>query len=62
MKKPLNLKKLILPNIPYVFLALLGTKLGEAVRLAPGADFSGKVLHIMEGLQAAFSSLAPSFL
>ena len=61
MKKPLNLKKLILPNIPYVFLALLGTKLGEAVRLAPGADFSGKVLHIMEGLQAAFSSLAPSF-
>ncbi len=61
MKKPLNLKKLILPNIPYVFLALLGTKLGEAVRLAPGADFSGKVLHIMEGLQAAFSSIAPSF-
>ncbi len=61
MKKPLNLKKLILPNIPYVFLALLGTKLGEAVRLAPGADFSGKVLHIMEGLKIAFSSLAPSF-
>ncbi len=59
--KNINLKKLLLPNIPYVFIALLATKLGQAARLAPGADFSGKALHIMEGLQAAFSSLTPSF-
>ena len=59
--KNINLKKLLLPNIPYVLIALLATKLGQAARLSPGADFSGKALHIMEGLQAAFSSLAPSF-
>ena len=59
--KQLNLKKIILPNIPYVFIALLGTKLGEAARLAPGADFSGKALHIIEGLSRAFQSIAPSF-
>ena len=59
--KNINLKKLLLPNIPYVFIALLATKLGQAARLAPGTDFSGKALHIMEGLQAAFSSIAPSF-
>lgn len=56
-----NYKKLILPNLPYVFIALLATKLGEAARLAPGTDFSGKTLHIMEGLGAAFQSAAPSF-
>ena len=59
--KQLNLKKIILPNIPYVFIALLGTKLGEAARLAPGADFSGKALHIIEGLSQAFQSVVPSF-
>ena len=56
-----NLKKLILPNIPYVFIALLATKLGQAARLAPGSDFSSKVLHIMEGLTLAFESIVPSF-
>ncbi len=61
MKKPINLKKLIIPNIPYVFIALLATKLGQAARLAPGFDFSSKTLHIMEGLTMAFESLAPSF-
>ncbi|BAL00216.1 hypothetical protein OBV_30170 [Oscillibacter valericigenes Sjm18-20] len=56
-----NLKKLILPNLPYVFFALLGTKIGQAARLAPGADFSAKALHIAEGFQTAFSSMLPSF-
>ena len=56
-----NLKKLILPNLPYVFFALLGTKIGQAARLAPGTDFSAKALHITEGFQAAFSSMLPSF-
>ena len=61
MKKPLNIKKLLLPNIPYVFIALFATKLGQAWRLAPGTDFSGKALHIMEGFAAAFRSALPSF-
>lgn len=61
MKKPLNLKKLIIPNIPYVVIALLATKLGQAARFAPGADFSQKALHIMDGFKTAFSSMMPSF-
>ena len=61
MKKPLHIKKLALPNIPYVFIALFATKLGQAWRLAPGTDFSGKALHLMEGFAAAFQSALPSF-
>ena len=61
MKKPLNIKKFLLPNIPYVFIALFATKPGQAWRLAPGMDFSGKALHLMEGFAAAFQSALPSF-
>lgn len=61
MKKPLNIKKFLLPNIPYVFIALFATKLGQAWRLTPGMDFSGKALHLMEGFAAAFRSALPSF-
>ena len=56
-----KIKKQIILHIPYVLLALLGTKLGQAWRLAEGVDASQKLLHIIEGLQAAFQSLAPSF-
>ena len=61
MKKPLNIKKFLLPNIPYIFIALFATKLGQAWRLAPGMDFSEKALHLMEGFAAAFQSALPSF-
>ena len=59
--KSVNYKKLLIPNIPYVFIALLATKLGQAARLAPGFDFSSKVLHIMDGLTMAFETIMPSF-
>ena len=47
--KNVNYKKLILPNIPYVFIGLLATKLGQAARLSPGVDFSSKAMNIMQG-------------
>ena len=47
--KQLNYKKLILPNIPYVFFVYLFDKVGQAVRLAPGADISEKILNITQG-------------
>ena len=56
-----NWKKLILPNIPYFFIGLFATKLGQAIRLAPGADLSGKIMHFMEGMVLAFESSMPSF-
>ena len=59
--KQVNYKKLLLPNIPYVFIALFATKLGQAARLAPGFDFSSKALHIMDGLTMAFENILPSF-
>ena len=61
MKKPVNIKKIILPNLPYLLFALLGTKCGQAARLAPGLDFSQKALHILDGFRLAFESLFPSF-
>ena len=57
----MRLKKWILPNLPYVGIALFATRLGQAIRIAPGADFSGKVLHMMDGMHAAFSTAVPSF-
>ncbi len=59
--KQISYKKLILPNLPYAFIAVFATKIGQAVRLTPGSDFSGKLLHIMEGLTAAFETAMPSF-
>ena len=61
MKKPVNIKKIILPNLPYLLFVLLGTKCGQAARLAPGLDFSQKALHILDGFRMAFESLLPSF-
>ena len=61
MKKPVNIKKIIIPNLPYLLFVLLGTKCGQAARLAPGLDFSQKALHILDGFRIAFESLLPSF-
>ena len=57
----INIKKYILPNLPYVMIGLYASKLGQMWRLAPGADFSAKVLGLMDGFAAAFQSAAPSF-
>ena len=54
-------KKLLLMNLPYLFVALFATKFGQAWQLASGADASQKLLHLMDGLTAAFSSPLPSF-
>ena len=57
----INLKKLILPKLPYLLFVYLFDKVAQAARLAPGADFSGKLLSIGEGFTAAFASVMPSF-
>ena len=57
----MNWKKLILSNIPYFFIGLFATKLGQAIRLAPGSDLSGKIMHFMEGMVLAFESSMTSF-
>ena len=57
----MNLKKIILLNIPYVVIGLLATNLGEAWRLAEGVNASEKALNLMAGIGAAFQSPWPSF-
>ncbi len=59
--KKINIKKLIIPNLPYVFIALLCTKLGQAVRLSPGNDLASKLRGILDGLDMASQSVMPSF-
>lgn len=59
--KQVNIKKLLIPNLPYVLIGLYASKIGQAYRLAAGADLSEKLLHIGEGFAAAFVSPYPSF-
>lgn len=56
-----KLKQRLILSLPYIFIGLCATKLGEAWRLAEGADVSQKLLHLMDGLSAAFQSPLPSF-
>ena len=56
-----EIKKLLLLNAPYLLFVYLFDKVGQAARLSPGADFSGKVLSLGDGFTAAFTSAAPSF-
>ena len=56
-----KLKKQLIMNLPYILIGLYATKLGEAWRLAEGADASQKFLHLMDGFTAAFQSVLPSF-
>ena len=58
--KNIDLKKLLILNLPYVLFVYLFDKVGQAVRLTPGADLSEKVLHITQGFSAAFENALPS--
>ena len=61
MKRPLNIKKLVLLNLPYILMGLFATNFGEAWRMAQGADASEKVLSLISVLPAALGSFWPSF-
>lgn len=54
-----TLKKQVILHLPYLLLLLVFAKLGEAVRLAPGADASQKLLGLSEGFALAFQSMWP---
>ena len=59
--KNINVKKLLILNLPYFILGLYASNLGEAYRLAAGTTFADKLTHLMDGFAAAFSSPLPSF-
>ena len=57
----MNIKKIVLRTVPYVCIALYGTKIGQAWRLAAGTAFAEKFLHWGDGFMQAFASPLPSF-
>lgn len=54
-----TLKKQVILHLPYLLFLLVFAKLGEALRLAPGADASQKMLGLAEGFSLAFQSMWP---
>ena len=57
----MNIKKIVLRTMPYVCIALYGTKIGQAWRLAGGTAFAEKFLHWGDGFMQALASPLPSF-
>lgn len=56
-----NMRKVILPNIPYLFILWFGLKLGTAYRLATGTTFGEKLMGTIKTIGPAFETLAPGF-
>ena len=54
-------KKTIISSLPYVFIALFSTKLGQTWRLADGVSFGERLLNLGIGLAEAMQSPLPSF-
>ena len=59
--REINVKKLLLLNLPYLFIGLYAGKIWQAWRLTAGANASEKLLHIAEGFGLALQSQFPSF-
>ena len=56
-----KVKKLLLLNLPYILLGLFATNIGEAWRIAEGADASKKVMGFIAALPIALGNPMPSF-
>lgn len=56
-----KIKKLLILNLPYFLVGLFATNLGEAWRLAEGADSSAKILSFFNALPIALNNPLPSF-
>lgn len=56
-----KMKKLLILNLPYFLVGLFATNLGEAWRLAEGADSSAKILSFFNAFPIALNNPLPSF-
>ena len=54
-----NIKKYLIPNIPYLFILWACLKMGTAYRLAAGADFAHKLMGLGLTIGPAFADFAP---
>ena len=56
-----KMKKLLILNLPYFLVGLFATNLGEAWRLAEGADSSAKILSFFHALPIALCPMKADF-
>jgi type IV secretion system protein VirD4 len=56
-----NLKKYVLPNLPYILIFWFSNKLGLAYRITPGKDFAEKFNGLLYNINTVFESVTPSF-
>ena len=56
-----KLKKTIISSVPYVFIGLFATKLGQAWRFSSGDELGTRILDLGNGLLEAMQSPMPSF-
>ena len=54
-------KKVIISSVPYAFIGLFATKLGEAWRLTSGDELGERILDLGNGFLEAMQSPLPSF-
>lgn len=54
-----KIKKYVVPNLPYLLIFWFFCKIGEAYRLAAGADFGMKLIGMMKTIGPAFGTIAP---
>ena len=56
-----KIKKVLILAVPYVIIGLVATNIGEAWRLADGADVSKKLASFFGMISYAFGNPLPSF-
>ena len=61
MKQKLDVKRLILLNLPYVFAFYFADKVAAVFRLAPGSAFVDKLTGGFANFGTAFANPLPSF-
>ena len=57
----MNIKKTVLRMVPYECIALYGTKIGQAWRLAAGTGGAREGLHLGEGFLPGVAAAPPRF-
>lgn len=56
-----KLKKTLIKYLPYLFIALFATKLGQMWRFTSGDELGEKILNLGEGFFTALQSPLPNF-
>ena len=56
-----KLKKILISSVPYVFIGLFATKLGQAWRLTSGNELGERILKFGDGFLEAIRFPFPSF-